>query len=186
MNRTLYTLVAVLSLFTASTHAADAPAALPKALVVVGPWGDMFRWREAMHSGGLLYEDAYRAMNVYHGGVRMYGLPQTPEQFAGYSTVVLANMDALALGPKWLAMLREFVDQGGGLVVLGGEWAYTRGGYADTPLAEMLPVDMPPEHQIPVDRAGTLLKAEATSTWPSDYAFDKSPRAFYSQTLVPR
>ncbi|MCE9608412.1 MAG: glutamine amidotransferase [Planctomycetia bacterium] len=187
INRFIYSLVAaVCCLLTGSAQAADAPAALPKALVVVGPWGDMFRWREAMHSGGVLYEDAYRAMNVYHGGVRMYGLPQTPEQLAGYSTVVLANIDAPSLGPKWLAMLRDFVDQGGGLVVLGGEWAYGRGGYADTPLAEMIPVDMPPEYPIPVDRAGTPLKAESASSWPSDYAFDQTPRSFYSQTLAPR
>lgn len=187
MSRILITLVAAAHLLlTTSTHAADAPPSLPKALVVVGPWGDMFKWREAMHAGGMLYDDAYRAMNVYHGGVRMYGLPQTPEQLAGYSTVVLANIDAPVLGEKWLKMLRDFVDQGGGIVVLGGEWAYTRGGYTGTPLAEMLPVEMSNEYPIPVDRAGAPLKAESGSNLPSDLAFDKAPRSFYSHTLTPK
>lgn len=187
MSRILITLVAAAHLLlTTSTHAADAPPSLPKALVVVGPWGDMFKWREAMHAGGMLYDDAYRAMNVYHGGVRMYGLPQTPEQLAGYSTVVLANIDAPVLGEKWLKMLRDFVDQGGGIVVLGGEWAYTRGGYTGTPLAEMLPVEMSNEYPIPVDRAGAPLKAESGSNLPSDLAFEKAPRSFYSHTLTPK
>lgn len=187
MNRVLLTFVAACCcLLTAASRAAETAPPLPKALVVVGPWGDMFQWREAMHSGGVLYDDAYRAMNVYHGGVHMYGLPQTAEQLAGYSTVVLANIDAPVLGEKWLKILREFVDQGGGLVVLGGEWAYGRGGYVDTPLAEMIPVDMPPEFPIPVDRAGTPLKTENGSNLPSDLNFNKTPRSFYSHTLTPK
>lgn len=162
---------------------AETPA---RALVVVGPWGDMFRWQPALHATGLMYDDAYRAMNVYHGGVRVYGLPATAEEYAKYSTIVLANMDAPTLGPKQLAMLQAFVERGGGLVVLGGEWAFARGGYADTALAEMLPVTMPEEYRIPVDRAGSLLAAGPTASWKADVSFGDQPRAYYTQTLVPK
>jgi uncharacterized membrane protein len=158
----------------------------PRALVVVGPWGDLFRWQPALHSAGLLYDDAYRAMNVYHGGVRVYGLPATADEYAKYSTIVLANMDAPTLGPKQLALLQEFVERGGGLVVLGGEWAFARGGYADTPLAQILPVTMPVENRIPVDRGGALLVAAPAPSWKIDVSFGEQPRAYYTQTLVPK
>lgn len=189
MNRFIFALLLALLFSTISRAQTPAPFAsknLPKALVVVGPWGDMFRWREAMHAGGVWYEEAYRAMNVYHGGVRVYGLPQSPEELGTFSTVVLANMDAPTLGEKNLAMLKEFVHNGGGLVVLGGEWAFQRGGYAGTALAEMLPVEMPDEDRIPVDRAGLALAADAASSWPKNFVFDPAPRAFYIHTLTPK
>ncbi len=184
MIRTFFSLL--IALVAAANVAVAAPPSLPKALVVVGPWGDLFRWREAMHAGGVPYEEAYRVMNVYHGGVRMYGLPQTAEQLGTFSTVVLANMDAPTLGEKNLAMLRDFVQNGGGLVVLGGEWAFQRGGYAGTPLAEMLPVEMPAEDRIPVNRDGEVLQLSETSSLPKDLAFTVSPRSFYAHTLTPK
>lgn len=182
MIRHLACLLLAVSCTTQFAHAA--PPSIPKALVVVGPWGDMFRWREAMHAGGVLYEEALRVMNVYHGGVRVYGLPQTAEQLAGYSTVVLVNMDAPTLGEKNLALLRDFVHGGGGLVVLGGEWAFQRGGYADTVLAEMLPVEMPAEDRIPVNRAGDALQLAASSSLPQDLDFAAAPRSYYAHTLA--
>lgn len=159
---------------------------IPKALVVIGPWGDQFRWREAMHAGGLSYDGAYRAQNAYHGGVRIYGMPDSFEGLLDYSVVVLVNVDAPAIGGKRLEALRQFVSAGGGLMVLGGSWAYSRGGYADTPLAEMLPVTFPVENRIPAILEGLALKPGERATWPWQVAFAGGPRAFYVQATVPR
>ena len=66
-----------------------------------------------------------------------------PEDYArmmGYSIVVLANVDPRAIGAEGLEMLREFVSHGGGLLVLGGPFAFAREGFAGTCLEQMLPV----------------------------------------------
>ncbi len=162
------------------------PLLIPKALVIVGPWGDMFRWREAMHAHGLLYEEAYRAQNAYHGATRIYGLPESPDKLDEYSVVVLANVDAGAIGSTWLDGLERFVQQGGGLVVLGGSWAYSRGGYAGTKLESLLPVTLAVENRIPSVLAGEILKPSSTSSWSWKLAFDQQPRSYYTQTVVPR
>lgn len=61
----------------------------------------------------------------------------------GYTSVVLANVPASDLGPGQLQALKSYVQSyGGGLVVAGGERAFGPGGYARTPLEEMLPVRM--------------------------------------------
>jgi len=44
--------------------------------------------------------------------------------------------------PGQLQAMADFVLAGGGLMMVGGMKCYTPGGYAETPLAEVLPVDM--------------------------------------------
>lgn len=59
-----------------------------------------------------------------------------------YSCVVLNNVSAIRLGPDEQAALAAYVrDLGGGLVVLGGDQAFSVGGYFGTPLEAVLPVE---------------------------------------------
>ena len=66
-----------------------------------------------------------------------------------YSSVVLADVPAVALGTARMQTLQAFVrDLGRGLVVSGGENSYGVGGYANTPLEQTLPVRMDiPQHK---------------------------------------
>jgi uncharacterized membrane protein len=57
-----------------------------------------------------------------------------------YSAFILGDVDADALGQENLRLLAERVKNGAGLIVLGGYNAYGPGGYANTPLADILPV----------------------------------------------
>ncbi len=59
-----------------------------------------------------------------------------------YDVYLLGDLDSAALGEKQLAMLRERIAEGAGLVTLGGFHAYERGGYASTAIAEVLPVKL--------------------------------------------
>src|SRR6266446_6018083 len=76
-------------------------------------------------------------------------VPISLQDLAGYTTVVLADVPALDLGPTRMQVLQSFVrDLGRGLVVSGGENSYSIGGYANTPLEETLPVSMEiPQHK---------------------------------------
>ncbi|TWT95011.1 VWA domain-containing protein [Neorhodopirellula pilleata] len=59
-----------------------------------------------------------------------------------YDIVILGDLHSAALGEKQLRTLAEMVNEGTALLTLGGEHAYGPGGYADSPLAQVLPVEM--------------------------------------------
>jgi Mg-chelatase subunit ChlD len=61
-----------------------------------------------------------------------------PDDVDDYSAVVIQDTPASQLGN--VSSLQEHVIGGGGLVVVGGDNAYENGGYAESPLASLLPV----------------------------------------------
>ena len=92
-------------------------------------------------------------------------LVATNEAMLASDVVVLDDVSARALGPERIEWLRRFVfDAGRGLVVFGGRNSYGPGGYAGTPLAALLPVDVDPERKagkptsavIVADRSGSM------------------------------
>ncbi|MCU0476560.1 MAG: VWA domain-containing protein, partial [Anaerolineae bacterium] len=69
-------------------------------------------------------------------------LPTTSQGFAQYDSVVLANVPEFDLTDQTETALRDYVRDGGGLLVVGGPDSYAPGLYRDTPLEEVLPVEM--------------------------------------------
>jgi len=45
---------------------------------------------------------------------------------------------------RYLPLIRDYVRQGGGFVMVGGDLSMSAGGYAGTPIAELLPFELPP------------------------------------------
>jgi Mg-chelatase subunit ChlD len=109
--------------------------------VVTGPASVLLV--EGAPGEGQFLADALRA-----AGLKVdVGSPlSAPLEFASlrnYASVVLANVPAGDLAPSQFQALQRYVHSyGGGLVVVGGEQAFGPGGYARTPLEEMLPVRM--------------------------------------------
>ncbi|KXL51908.1 von Willebrand factor type A domain protein [Anaerotignum neopropionicum] len=69
--------------------------------------------------------------------------PVSTERLQSYDCVVMANVSAEALPDGFLEVLEAYVRiLGGGLIVSGGDEAYALGGYLNTLLEDMLPVDM--------------------------------------------
>jgi uncharacterized membrane protein len=69
------------------------------------------------------------------------GFPKTREELFGYRGLVLGSIEASAFTADQLRMIGEFVEKrGGGLLVLGGSGSFSQGGYAGTPVADVLPV----------------------------------------------
>ncbi|NUQ48834.1 MAG: VWA domain-containing protein, partial [Phycisphaerae bacterium] len=61
---------------------------------------------------------------------------------SGCALVVLSNVSGLALGEQGQRALASYVrDLGGGLIAVGGDRAFSVGGYYKTPLEEILPVE---------------------------------------------
>ena len=57
-----------------------------------------------------------------------------------YDLIILSNVPADAISKPQMAALQSYVRDGGGLIAVGGDHAFTVGGYRHTPLDEMLPV----------------------------------------------
>ncbi len=69
------------------------------------------------------------------------GVPPTLEALENYDLLILANVPAADLPQDRQETIRRYVrDFGGGLVVIGGDQAFTPGGYHGTTLEEVLPV----------------------------------------------
>ncbi len=82
------------------------------------------------------------------------------EQLPSFDLIVLQNFDYLPYGiAPYLDNIKSYVMGGGGLVMLGGALSFGSGGYAETPVADVLPVEMPRGNQ-PPDR---LLDQDAFS-----------------------
>jgi uncharacterized membrane protein len=69
------------------------------------------------------------------------GFPTTREELFEYQGLVIGSAEASFFTLDQLRMIADFVSQrGGGLLMLGGRRAFVEGGYADTPIADVLPV----------------------------------------------
>lgn len=68
-----------------------------------------------------------------------------------YATYILGDVDATAFQPEELEALAKLVEGGAGLVALAGERSLSLGGYASTPLADLLPVETLEAARVPLD-----------------------------------
>lgn len=72
------------------------------------------------------------------------GQTEIPSSFENVSTVILNNASAQQLPRGFLGALKEFVQRGGGLLLLGGDRSFGLGGYIETPLEEISPLKFVP------------------------------------------
>ncbi len=86
-------------------------------------------------------ENKYYRQNISSPDELVAGFPKTREELFAYRGVVLGNVEADSFSPEQLRMLADFVNKrGGGLMMMGGRRSFVEGGWAGTPLAEVLPV----------------------------------------------
>lgn len=110
--------------------------------------------------------DALRASGLIVDEAAPEDLPLGLAALETYDSIVLANVPAVALGEARMALLQTYIrDLGGGLVVTGGPQSYAPGGYFETPLEDLLPVEMQirDQQRLPqlaivyaIDRSGSM------------------------------
>ncbi len=115
--------------------------------------------QEALEATGLIVERSSPALS-----------PAGLADLGSYDSVLLANVNAKSLSQRKIEALKSYVqDLGGGLVVIGGPESFGMGGYFQTPLEEILPVDMNIKDQqrfpsvsiaLVIDRSGSMAAAE--------------------------
>lgn len=85
------------------------------------------------------------------------GFPAKAEELFAFQGLILGSVEAAYFTAAQQELIRRFVDQrGGGLLLLGGRAALGDGGYEHPPLADLLPVTLP-------ERRGTFAREEASA-----------------------
>lgn len=82
-----------------------------------------------------------------------------------FDIIILGDLHSAALGKQQLEQIAQSVADGTALVTLGGERAYGPGGYGDSPLAQVLPVEMDASS---VQPAGTVFNRAAINANPAN------------------
>ena len=72
------------------------------------------------------------------------GFPSKADDLFVYDGLIIGSVEAGYFTPQQQELIREFVDRrGGGVLFLGGRAALSDGGWAHSPLADLLPVHIP-------------------------------------------
>ena len=90
-------------------------------------------------------ENKFMRMGVEDAEDLVGGFPRTRAELFRYRALVLGGIEANHFTPDQLRMIADFVgERGGGLLMLGSRRSFAEGGYAGTPVADVLPVVVDP------------------------------------------
>ena len=104
----------------------------PKILVIKG-----------RNEGGNAFETVLEAAHVNAEFIRPGKAPKTLHDMLNYKAIVLENVYKDELPQEFIDTLETYVkDYGGGFVACGGEDSFMLGGYNDSPIETVLPVNM--------------------------------------------
>ncbi|MCC7051911.1 MAG: hypothetical protein IT355_01505 [Gemmatimonadaceae bacterium] len=107
--------------------------------------------------------DKYLRLGVDDSLELVNGFPSSRAELFRYRAIVLGSIEASFFSGDQMQMLREFVgERGGGLLLLGGRASFGEGGYAGTALADVSPVDIEASTRAENDRL-VEMKAIATA-----------------------
>lgn len=85
-------------------------------------------------------ENKFLRLNVDGPNELAAGFPTSRAELFKYRAIVMGSIEASAFSQDQLRMLADFVSvRGGGMLFLGGRSAFGEGGYAGTPVADVLP-----------------------------------------------
>ncbi len=73
-------------------------------------------------------------------GLELETLPTAPEDVSTFDVFILGDLDSSYIKPDQQALIAARVREGAGLIMLGGYHSLGPGGYAGTPIGEILPV----------------------------------------------
>jgi uncharacterized membrane protein len=126
-------------------------------LVVNGFTWDTYRLPEALGADGRVQEIWWRDYEITED------FPQSIEELAPYDQVVLANIDVSSLTLEARRAVRDYVAAGGGLLLLGGPYAFGQGFLIGTYIDDLLPVQVSPVRDLLPADTPLVLTAEPTA-----------------------
>ena len=111
---------------------------------------------------------ALRAQEMDPVLVEPAAFPRDLAPLLAYDGVILSNVSSLRLSRQQMELVRSYVrDQGGGLIMLGGEESFGVGGYFHTPVEEALPVTMEARQKLDVPSLAVVLVIDRSGSMES-------------------
>ena len=108
------------------------------------------------------------ALRAQHVDVEVVEPDRIPKDMAGlqkYDGIILSNVSSLKMTKKQMENIRDYVrDQGGGLIMLGGEESFGLGGYYRTPIEEALPVTMEVKQKLEIPSLAVVLSIDRSGS----------------------
>lgn len=118
-----------------------------------------------------------RGSNLETRLVPITGMPSTLAEIQSYDAIFLSNVAAGDLGRDLMRLLDSAVREFGvGVVCIGGDQTFAAGGYRNTPLETLLPVDMELSSKKVMPNGALAIVVHATefpggNQWARDIAF---------------
>src|SRR5713101_3287358 len=108
------------------------------------------------------------ALRAQHIDVDLVDAERIPKEAQGlqkYDGVILSNVSSLKMTKKQMENIRDYVrEQGGGLIMVGGEESFGLGGYYRTPIEEALPVTMEVKQKIEIPSLAVVLSIDRSGS----------------------
>jgi len=108
------------------------------------------------------------ALRSQHVDVTVVEPDKIPKDMAGlgkYDGLILSNVSSLKMTKKQMENIRDYVrEQGGGLIMIGGEESFGLGGYYRTPIEEALPVTMEVKQKLEIPSLAVVLSIDRSGS----------------------
>ena len=114
----------------------------PRVLLIEGLSAGYFRLDDALRLAEVTDMERISYKITYREGPVLDGMPETWEDFYRRDIFILANIGMGALSAEQRYRLREWLRNGGGLIILGGKAAYGGSGLKGSFLDDVLPVEV--------------------------------------------
>lgn len=107
--------------------------------------------------------------NINLTSVKSFDAPEKVENLNLYDSVIINDCSFYDMPENFPQALESYVkDFGGGLFVLGGENSYGIGGYQNTPLEDMLPIDMEIKNNEKIPTLGMVIIMDRSGSMSSN------------------
>ncbi|MBR6222424.1 MAG: VWA domain-containing protein [Lachnospiraceae bacterium] len=134
-----------------------------KVLVIEGAAGESEEFTKALDAGGVDYDK-----------ITPTGVPRTLNDMMEYKSIIIENVHIDDLKKEFLDNLESYVkDYAGGILFIGGDNAFALGGWRDSVLEKLSPVnvDLEGERSIPkmsmcmvIDHSGSMMATSKDAT----------------------
>ena len=93
----------------------------------------------------------YYRQGIYTVNELKGGFPVSEEDLYRFKAVILGDIEANYFSINQLEMVEKFVTKrGGGFLMLGGLSSFTEGDFRNTPIADLLPVELDPKRRMTI------------------------------------
>ncbi len=132
---------------------------------------DMPRW-EYQYIKNILYRDPTVLVSVLlnwadqdfapEGDIPIRRFPATREDLAEYDVIILGDVNKQIFSQEQMENIADFVQKGGGLILIAGTRFQNPNGYAGTPLEDLLPIEIAPRESQPAGPFTVSFKPQLT------------------------